>query len=89
MQLKEQIKIEKQSLQDNYLQEVNEIIDYTDTHFYIDVASDPICYGVRVNIKDKNQMKEMIKQVKIERKQQIEGWNKEQWQRNIMAKTNL
>lgn len=67
MQLKEQIKIEKQSLQDNYLQEVNEIIDYTDTHFYIDIASNPICYGVRVNVKDKNQMKEIIKQVKIEK----------------------
>lgn len=70
------------ALRDNNLKEVNEIIDYTETHFYINIASNPIRYGVRVNIADKEQMQELIDQFKTERKEQIEAWNKEQEQRN-------
>lgn len=70
-------------LKDNYLKEVNEVIDYTDTHFYIDIAQNPIQYGVRVNTTDKEQMQEIIDQFKKERKEQIEAWNEEQRQRNF------
>lgn len=68
---------------DSLLNEVNEIIDYTDTHFYINIAKNPIQYGVRVNITDKEQMQEIIDQFKKERKEQIEAWNEEQRQRNL------
>lgn len=68
---------------DSLLSEVNEIIDYTDTHFYINIAKNPIQYGVRVNIADKEQMQEIIDQFKKERKEQIEAWNEEQRQRNL------
>jgi hypothetical protein len=70
------------ALRDNNLKEVNEIIDYTETHFYINIASNPIQYGVRVNIADKEQMQELIDLFKTKRKEQIEAWNKEQEQRN-------
>ena len=75
--------IVNQGLQDFYLKEVNEIIDYTDTHFYINIAQNPIQYGVRINIKDIDQMQEIITQFKTERKAQIEAWNEEQRQRNL------
>lgn len=75
--------IVNQGLQDFYLKEVNEIIDYTDTHFYINIAHNPIQYGVRINIKDIDQMQEIITQFKTERKVQIEAWNEEQRQRNL------
>lgn len=68
---------------DSLLSEVNEIIDYTDTHFYINIAKNPIQYGVRVNIAEKEQMQEIIDQFKKERKEQIEAWNEEQRQRNL------
>lgn len=71
------------ALKDNYLKEVNEIIEYTDTHFYINIAQNPIQYGVRVNIADKEQMQEIIDQFKKERKEQIEAWNEKQRQRNL------
>lgn len=71
------------NLNDSLLNEVNEIIDYTDTHFYINIAKNPIQYGVRVNIADKEQMQEIIDQFKKERKEQIEAWNEEQRQRNL------
>lgn len=77
------------ALKDNYLKEVNEIIDYTDTHFYINIAQNPIQYGVRVNIADKEQMQEIIDQFKKERKEQIEAWNEEQRQKNIKAQANI
>ena len=77
--------IVNQGLQDFYLKEVNEVIDYTETHFYINIAHNPIQYGVRVNIKDKGKMQEIINQFKTERREQIEAWNEEQHQRNIKA----
>ena len=76
-------------LKDNYLKEVNEVIDYTDTHFYIDIAQNPIQYGVRVHIADKDQMQEIIDQFKTERKEQIEAWNEEQRQKNNKAQANI
>lgn len=77
------------ALKDNYLKEANEIIGYTDTHFYISIAENPIQYGVRVNIADKDQMQEIIDQFKTERKEQIEAWNEEQRKRNIKAQVNI
>ena len=71
---------------DSLLNEVKEIIDYTDTHFYINIAKNPIQYGVRVNIADKEQMQEIIDQFKKERKEQIEAWNEEQRKRNLNIK---
>ena len=71
---------------DSLLNEVNEIIDYTDTHFYINIAKNPIQYGVRVNIADKEQMQEIIDQFKKERKEQIEAWNEEHRKRNLNIK---
>lgn len=71
---------------DSLLNEVNEIIDYTDTHFYINIAKNPIQYGVRVNIADKEQMQEIIDQFKKERKEQIEAWNEERRKRNLNIK---
>lgn len=71
---------------DSLLNEVNEIIDYTDTYFYINIAKNPIQYGVRVNIADKEQMQEIIDQFKKERKEQIEAWNEEQRKRNLNIK---
>ena len=52
------------TVNDSYLIESNEIIDYTDTHFYINIAQNPIRYGVRVNIADKEEMQEIIDQFK-------------------------
>lgn len=70
-------------IKDDLLEESNEIIDYTDTHFYINIAQNPIRYGVRVNIADKKEMQEIIDQFKKDRKEQIEAWNEEQRKRNF------
>lgn len=76
-------------LKDEHLEEINEIIDYTDTHFYINIATNPIRYGVRVNIAEKRQMQDIIEQFKTERKEQIEAWNREQIQRTLKTQTIL
>lgn len=70
-------------IKDDLLEEKNVIQDYTDTHFYINIAKNPIQYGVRVNIADKEQMQEIIDQFKKERKEQIEAWNEEQLKKNL------
>ena len=77
------------TVNDSLLNEVNEIIDYTDTHFYINRAQNPIRYGVRVNIADKEEMQEIIDQFKKDRKEQIEAWNEEQRQRNLKIQAIL
>lgn len=77
------------TINDSYLIESNEIIDYTDTHFYINIAQNPIRYGVRVNIADKKEMQEIIDQFKKDRKEQIEAWNEEQRQRNLKIQAIL
>lgn len=77
------------TVNDSYLIESNEIIDYTDTHFYINIAQNPIRYGVRVNIADKEEMQEIIDQFKKDRKEQIEAWNEEQRQRNLKIQAIL
>lgn len=77
------------TVNDSYLIESNEIIDYTDTHFYINRAQNPIRYGVRVNIADKEEMQEIIDQFKKDRKEQIEAWNEEQRQRNLKIQAIL
>lgn len=77
------------TVNDSYLIESNEIIDYTDTHFYINIAQNPIRYGVRVNIADKKEMQEIIDQFKKDRKEQIEAWNEEQRQRNLKIQAIL
>lgn len=77
------------TVNDSYLIESNEIIDYTDTHFYINIAQNPIRYGVRVNIADKEEMQEIIDQFKKDRKEQIEAWNEKQRQRNLKIQAIL
>lgn len=77
------------TVNDSFLIESNEIIDYTDTHFYINIAQNPIRYGVRVNIADKEEMQEIIDQFKKDRKEQIEAWNEEQRQRNLKIQAIL
>lgn len=73
-------------IKDELLEELNVIQDYSDTFFYLTIATNPIRYGVAVNIKDKDNMQEIIDQMKLERKDQIEAWNEEQRQRNFKTK---
>lgn len=65
-------------IKDELLEELNVIQDYSDTFFYLTIATNPIRYGVAVNIKDKDNMQEII--------DQIEAWNEEQRQRNLKTK---
>lgn len=76
-------------INDDLLEEKNVIQDYSDTFFYITMTTNPIRYGVAVNIKDKDQMQELIDKAKINRKAQIEGWNEEQRQRNLKAQGGM
>lgn len=73
-------------IKDELLEELNVIQDYSDTFFYLTIATNPIRYGVAVNIKDKDNMQEIIDQMKLDRKDQIEAWNEEQRQRNLKTK---
>ena len=73
-------------IKDELLEELNVIQDYSDTFFYLTIATNPIRYGVAVNIKDKDNMQEIIDQMKLDRKDQIEAWNEEQRQRNLRTK---
>ncbi len=70
-------------IKNDLLEEKNIIQDYSNTFFYITTITNPIRYGVAVNVKDKNQMKEIIEKMRTERKEQIESWNEEQRQRNL------
>lgn len=73
-------------IKDELLEELNVIQDYSDTFFYLTIETNPIRYGVAVNIKDKDNMQEIIDQMKLDRKDQIEAWNEEQRQRNLKTK---
>lgn len=73
-------------IKDELLEELNVIQDYSDTFFYLTIATNPIRYGVAVNIKDKDNMQEIIDQMKLDRKDKIEAWNEEQRQRNLKTK---
>lgn len=73
-------------INDELLEELNVIQDYSDTYFYLTIATNPIRYGVAVNIKDKDKMQEIIEEMKADRKEQIEAWNEEQRQRNLNIK---
>lgn len=70
-------------IKDDLLEELNVIQDYSETYFYLTIATNPIRYGVAVNIKDKDNMQEIINQIKKDRKEQIEAWNEEQRKRNF------
>lgn len=70
-------------IKDDLLEELNVIQDYSDTYFYLTVATNPIRYGVAVNIKEKDKMQEIIDEIIEERKEQIEAWNEEQRKRNF------
>ena len=65
-------------IKDEFLEEKNEIINYSKTHFYINILHNPIQYGVRVNVKEKEKLQDFIKEFKKERKEQIEAWNERQ-----------
>lgn len=73
-------------INDELLEEMNVIQDYSDTYFYLTIATNPIRYGVAVNIKDKDKMQEIIEEMKTDRKEQIEAWNEEQRKRNLNIK---
>ena len=73
-------------IQDELLEEMNVIQDYSDTYFYLTIATNPIRYGVAVNIKDKDKMQEIIEEMKADKKEQIEAWNEEQRKRNLNIK---
>lgn len=70
-------------IKDDLLEELNVIQDYSDTYFYLTIATNPIRYGVAVNIKDKDNMQEIIEEIKQDHKTQIEAWNEEQRKRNL------
>lgn len=70
-------------IRDELLEEKNIVQTYSDTYFYLTVATNPIRYGVAVNIKDIDNMQEIIEEMKTERKEQIEAWNEEQRKRNL------
>lgn len=67
----------------NLLKQVNVLQDYCETYFYVTLNTNPIQYGVAVNIKDKDNMQEIIDKMILDRKEQIEGWNEEQYLRNL------
>lgn len=73
-------------IQDELLEQMNVIQDYSDTYFYLTIATNPIRYGVAVNIKDKDKMQEIIEEMKADKKEQIEAWNEEQRKRNLNIK---
>lgn len=73
-------------IKDDLLEEKNIIQDYSDTYFYLTIATNPIRYGVAVNIKEKDKMQEIIEEIKADRKEQIEAWNEEQRKRNLNIK---
>lgn len=73
-------------IKDDLLEELNVIQDYSDTYFYLTIATNPIRYGVAVNIKDKDNMQEIIEEIKQDHKTQIEAWNEEQRKRNLNIK---
>lgn len=78
--------IENQGLQDYNLIEKNYIWTGT-TQFYIDISTNPIQYGVYINIQDQDKALEIIQRVKKDRKRQIEAWNEEQHKINIESMT--
>ena len=73
-------------IKDDLLEELNVIQDYSDAYFYLTIATNPIRYGVAVNIKDKDNMQEIIEEIKQDHKTQIEAWNEEQRKRNLNIK---
>lgn len=73
-------------IKDDLLEELNVIQDYSETYFYLTVATNPIRYGVAINIKEKDKMQEIIEEMKTDRKEQIEAWNEEQRKRNLNIK---
>jgi len=70
-------------IKDDLLEEKNVIQSYSDTYFYLTIACNPIRYGVAVNINDVDKMQEIIDEIKLDRKEQIEAWNEEQRKRNF------
>lgn len=48
-------------IKDDLLEELNVIQDYSDTYFYLTIATNPIRYGVAVNIKEKDKMQDGVR----------------------------
>lgn len=70
-------------IKDDLLEEKNVIQNYNDTYFYLTIAYNPIRYGIAININDVDKMQEIIDEIKLEKKEQIEAWNEEQRKRNF------
>lgn len=66
-----------------YLEEKNIIQNYSDTFFYMTIATNPIRYGVAINEKDIANAEQIIQQAKENHKEQIQAWNEEQLRRNL------
>ena len=67
----------------NLLKQVNVLQDYSETFFYVTEVTNPIQYGVAVNIRDKDNMQEIIDKMLLDRKEQIRELNTEQYKRNL------
>lgn len=72
-------------LKDNLLKRVDTMQDYSDTFFYVTLATNPIQYGIAFNIHDKRPMLKTKNSILKERQDQIESWNEEQRLRNLKA----
>lgn len=70
-------------IKNDLLEELNVIQNYSKTYFYVTLETNPIRYGVAINIKDIDKKQEIIDLMKTNRKEQIEMWNEEQRERNI------
>jgi hypothetical protein len=70
---------------DTLLVEKNTIQEHSKTYFYVNSKTNPITYGVALNlndIADYNEITAIIRKAKADNKEQLEAWNKEQMQRN-------
>jgi len=71
-----------------YLEEKNIVQDYSDTYFYMTLNTNPIRYGVAINVNEVENASHIINKCKEERKEQIQAWNEEQLRRNLNIQNN-
>lgn len=74
---------------DCYLEEKNIIQNYSSTYFYMTFNTNPIRYGVALNVDDIDKGEEIIQEIKEEHREQIQAWNEEQHQRNLLKKRQI
>lgn len=74
---------------DCYLEEKNIVQNYSSTYFYMTFNTNPIRYGVALNVDDIDKGEEIIQEIKEEHREQIQAWNEEQHQRNLLKKRQI